>query len=75
MSMVHKEPRMRADDRKEFVVGETRREDVASASDIEIRSGGGSILDEGVYMDFEEIRDCVVEDLRQDIEALRRAIH
>ncbi|MDP9890806.1 hypothetical protein J2X98_004421 [Pseudarthrobacter enclensis] len=54
-------------------MGETKREDVASPSDIEIRSGGGSILDESVYMGFEEIRDYVVEDLRQEIAALRRA--
>ncbi|WP_307312472.1 hypothetical protein [Pseudarthrobacter enclensis] len=73
MSTLHRQPRTPAGDRKEFVVGETKREDVASPSDIEIRSGGGSILDESVYMGFEEIRDYVVEDLRQEIAALRRA--
>lgn len=75
MSMTHKHSGTRSHGRREFVIGETRREDIASASDIEIQSGAGSILDDDVHLEFEEIRNSVIEDLRQDIEALRRSHH
>lgn len=73
MSLTHKH-RQKSRQRERVVVGETKREDLASSGDIEIRSGGDSILDLDVHPDFEDIRNFVVEDLMQDIAQIRKRV-